>query len=116
MTTIQPCGRWVLVQLDEPERFTPGGLAIPDDAQREPEWGTVIACGPGGKRRTSKQEKRKTGADYVFVGMDVRPGQRVFCGAFNGWEVPRSRSGGKYQRMMDVERDIYLVEDECATT
>lgn len=108
---IRPIGRWVLVQIDEPDAVTRGGLVIPDDAQRQPEFGTVIAAGPGAKVRTSKQERRKTGDEFKFIGVpeQVKPGARVHCGAFNGWELPAKF--GERLRMMDAAQDIYLVED-----
>jgi len=49
---IQPLADRVLVKAAEAETKTAGGIIIPDSAKEKPQRGTVIAAGPGKKRRT----------------------------------------------------------------
>jgi chaperonin GroES len=44
---IKPLADRVLVQVEEAETKSAGGLFIPDTAQQKTQKGTVVACGPG---------------------------------------------------------------------
>lgn len=44
---IRPLVDRVVVRPDDPEKMTPGGLYIPDNAQKKSKFGTVLAVGPG---------------------------------------------------------------------
>ncbi len=44
---IQPLGDRVVVQREEAEEMTAGGLVLPDSAQDQPARGTVVAVGDG---------------------------------------------------------------------
>lgn len=46
-TNIQPLGDRVVVQREESEETTAGGIVLPDSAQDKPVRGTVISVGPG---------------------------------------------------------------------
>jgi chaperonin GroES len=45
--TLQPIGDKVVVERDESEEKTPGGIVLPDTAKDKPTRGTVIAVGTG---------------------------------------------------------------------
>lgn len=49
MNKVRLLGARVLVQRDEAEAVTAGGIIIPEDAQARPEQGTVLAVGPAVK-------------------------------------------------------------------
>ena len=117
---LRPIGRRVLVEMDANAESTAGGIIIPDTEdcpERYSNMGTVIACGPGGcvLRDTSQKRERDyvrdTGDRYRYVPVAVKPGDRVWCGAFNGLRVPESLSDGRHLRMMEADTDIYLVQE-----
>ena len=45
--TLQPLGDKVVVQRDESEDVTAGGIVLPDSAKDKPSRGTIIAIGTG---------------------------------------------------------------------
>ena len=73
--SIQPLADRVLVKRDDvDEKKSPGGIYIPDTAQKEKsKRGTVIAVGPG-----------KYGDDNELIPMRVKVGMKVFFNA--GWD------------------------------
>lgn len=76
--SIQPLGDKVLVQANEAESVTPGGLIIPDNAKEKPLEGTVVAVGPG---RWDENGSR--------VQMDVSVGDTVIYSRYGGTEITR---------------------------
>ena len=46
-TKFRPLDDRVLVQPNEAEETTAGGIVLPDSAREKPQRGTVISCGPG---------------------------------------------------------------------
>lgn len=75
---IQPLADRVLVQAQEAQTMTAGGLYIPDTAKEKPQQGTVVAAGPGKKDEP----------------MEVSVGDVVLYGKYSGTEV--SYEGTKY--------------------
>ncbi|MCQ2136379.1 MAG: co-chaperone GroES [Bacteroidales bacterium] len=75
---IQPLADRVLVQAQEAQTMTAGGLYIPDTAKEKPQQGTVVAAGPGKKDEP----------------MEVSVGDVVLYGKYSGTEV--SYEGKKY--------------------
>lgn len=61
---IRPLRNLVLVKIDRKRAVADGGLIIPDMLQDQPERGTAIACGP--------------------EVLDVKPGDRLVFGKWNG--------------------------------
>ena len=49
MSKIRPLGNHLLVRRASAEERSPGGLYIPDTAQKPPQRGVVVAAGPGRK-------------------------------------------------------------------
>jgi len=75
-TNIQPLhDRVILKRIDEGEQVR-GGIIIPDSAKEKPQEGEVIAAGLG--KYTEDGSRRP---------LDVRPGDRVLFGKYNGSEI-----------------------------
>ena len=68
---LQPLDDRVLVRPDEPEKMI-GSIHIPDDAQKNSKYGTIVAVGPG------KQLPEQ--GSGVFSHMPVKVGDRVIYG------------------------------------
>ena len=66
----------VLVERVESEEKTAGGLIIPEAAKEKPAEGVVIAVGAGAKDEDGER-----------IAMDVKGGDRVLFGKWNGTEV-----------------------------
>jgi chaperonin GroES len=66
---LQPLGDRVVVEREESEARTAGGILLPDSAQNKPARGTVISVGEG--RLTDKGERKplqvKAGDHVVFT-------------------------------------------------
>ena len=85
--TLQPLADRVLIQPDQAEQKTAGGLYIPDTAQKKPQHGTVIAVGSGKK-------------DEPLI---VKKGDKVIYGEYSGTAI--TVEGEKYLIMR--ESDIF---------
>lgn len=85
--TLQPLADRVLIQPDQAEQKTAGGLYIPDTAQKKPQKGTVVAVGPGKKNEP----------------LTVKKGDKVLYGEYSGTTV--TVEGEKYLIMR--EDDIF---------
>lgn len=96
---VVPIGRKYLVKRDPRQTETAGGLAIPEDAQRAPLWGTVVEVGDGFYAYASGP--RPTGP--------VRAGQRVLFGPYAGVET--TVNGEKDFLILD-EKEVLAVEVE----
>lgn len=98
-------GPRVLVRIDQRAGMS-GTIIIPDTAKKQPEWGTVIAAGPGGY-----DEKGQ------WYDVDVKAGDRVVFGKWNGIriEAPEDDPRGEYYVMNCAKdlrvQDIYGVEE-----
>ena len=72
---IKPLADRILVRRIEEQEMKRGGILIPDTAKEKPQEGEVVAVGPG--RMT--EGKR--------IAMEVKKGDRVLIGKYNGTEV-----------------------------
>jgi len=70
---LQPLGDRVVVQREESESKTAGGIVLPDTAKDKPTRGSVISVGEG---RLNKDGKR--------VALQVKPGDRVLFTSYAG--------------------------------
>ena len=70
---LQPLGDRVVVQREESESKTAGGIVLPDTAKDKPTRGTVISVGEG---RLNKDGKR--------VALQVKGGDRVLFTSYAG--------------------------------
>ena len=73
---IKPLDDRLVVQPDDPEEVTSGGIVLPDSAREKPQRGKVIATGPGKLLDSGKRGK-----------MSVKKGDVVFYGKYSGTEV-----------------------------
>ncbi|MCH7870864.1 MAG: co-chaperone GroES [Planctomycetes bacterium] len=74
---IRPLDDRVLIERNEAEEMTSGGIVLPDNAREKPQQGKVIATGPG-------KLLEKTGERGQ---MSVKKGDSVFYGKYSGTEV-----------------------------
>ena len=75
---LKPLGTRVVIEPNEAETMTAGGLYIPDNAKEKPQRGVIVAVGPGAKDEP----------------MEVKTGETVLYGKYAGTEV--SVDGKKY--------------------
>ncbi|MDC1481919.1 co-chaperone GroES [Ascidiaceihabitans sp.] len=66
----------VLVRRTEGEEKTAGGLYIPESAKEKPSEGEVVSTGPGARKDNGE-----------LVAMDVKTGDKVLFGKWNGTEI-----------------------------
>lgn len=93
MTKYQPLGDKVLVSRIEAEEKSPGGILLPESAKKKPTSGKVVAVGDG-KILPSGDRQR----------MDVKEGDVVYFGQWNGTEI--TLEGEKY--LILSEGDLLL--------
>jgi chaperonin GroES len=74
---LQPLGDRVVVEREESEEKTSGGIILPDTAKNKPSRGVVVSVGDG------RQLK-----DGTKVPLSVKPGDRVVYASYSGEEVP----------------------------
>lgn len=72
---VKPLQDWVVVQADEAEEKSAGGIFIPDAAKERPESGKVIAVGEG-KTVEEKDAKGKV-KEKKFVQTSLKPGDHI---------------------------------------
>ena len=75
--TLIPLGDRMVIRRDEALKLTPGGLHLPDDAQKKATQGTVLAVGPGAWDERGGCHRP----------IDVEDGQRVLFSTYAGIEV-----------------------------
>ena len=75
MANFVPLGERVVVQPNELDQQTKGGIYLPDTAKEKPQEGEVVAVGPG---RVSDDGKR--------IPMELAKGDRVIYSKFAGTE------------------------------
>jgi chaperonin GroES len=76
MSKIRPLQDRVIVRRVKEEEKTKGGIIIPDSAKEKPTEGEVMAVGNG-----------KAQEDGMVRKLDVKVGDRVLFGKYNGTEV-----------------------------
>jgi len=73
---LKPLADRLVVEPNEQEEVTAGGIILPETAKEKPQQGKVIAAGPG---RTDEKGKR--------VDMEVKVGDRVLYAKYSGTEI-----------------------------
>jgi chaperonin GroES len=76
MSTIRPLQDRVIIRRVKEEEKSKGGIIIPDSAKEKPTEGEVMAVGNG-----------KVQEDGTVRKLDVKVGDRVLFGKYNGTEV-----------------------------
>ena len=93
---IRPLHDRILVERQEEDRTSTGGIVIPDTAAEKPIRGNVIAVGNG-----------KILKDGTVRGLDVKVGEKVLFGKFSGTEVKL----GDQELLVLREDDVMAVID-----
>jgi chaperonin GroES len=83
---IRPLDDRVVVERNEAEEMTSGGIVLPDSAREKPQQGKVLATGPGKLLEKSGERGQ----------MSVKVGDSVFYGKYSGTEV-------------ELEGDTYVI-------
>ena len=93
---IRPLHDRILVERDEEERTSAGGILIPDSATEKPVMGKVVAVGKG-----------KWTKDGSIRALEVKTGDKVLFGQYSGTEV---KLGGDTVLVMREEDVMGIVE------
>jgi chaperonin GroES len=91
---LKPLADRVIVKAAQAEEKTKGGLYIPDTGKEKPQYGEVVAVGPG-----------KVSDAGQVVTMQVNVGDKVLYGKYSGTEV--QVEGEDYLIMR--ESDIFAI-------
>jgi chaperonin GroES len=83
---IKPLADRVLIEPQEAETTTSGGIIIPDSAKEKPQKGKVVAAGPG-----NKDEK-----------MELKVGDMVLYGKYSGSELNVDGNDYLIMRQSDI--------------
>ncbi len=73
---IRPLDDRIVVEADEAEERTSGGIVLPDSARQKPQRGKVLAVGPGKLLDSGNRGE-----------MSVKKGDSVYYGKYSGTEV-----------------------------
>jgi chaperonin GroES len=65
-----------VVERNDADARSAGGILIPDSAQEKPSQGEIVAVGPGGRDEAGK-----------LIPIDLKKGDRVLFGKWSGTEV-----------------------------
>ena len=93
---LKPLADRVIVKPAPAEEKTKGGLYIPDTGKEKPQYGEIVAVGPG-----------KVADSGQVLEMQVAVGQKVLYGKYSGTEV--AVEGEDYLIMR--ESDIFAILD-----
>ncbi len=93
-TRLQPLGDRVVVEREESESRTAGGILLPDSAKNKPARGTVISVGDG-----------KLTDDGTRKPLQVKPGDRVLFTSYAGEQF----KVGDNELLLMHEEDILAV-------
>jgi len=104
---IRPLHDWVVIQKAEAEGKSPGGIIIPEVAKEKPQWGTVVAAGPGAYKTEKGKEKGKE--KKMFVPTEVKPGDKVLYEKYMAKDVG---TGGEEVTMVREEYILGVMEPE----
>jgi chaperonin GroES len=74
--TLKPLGNRVVVEPNEQDEVTPGGIVLPETAKEKPQKGKVLSVGPG-----ERDDKGKR------IELDVKEGDTVLFAKYAGTEI-----------------------------
>lgn len=98
---IRPLGNRVLIEMEGSPKQTPGGIALPDSAQKSHGRAVVKAVGPG--KWFDGDDKRAFG--YQLIPLDV--GQKVLVGQYAGVMIDPDNEN---LRIVDADEILAVVE------
>lgn len=87
---IKPLGDRILVKRDESAQMTKGGIYLPETAKEEPQYGSVVAVGPG--------YRLENGDDRPLT---VKNGDKVVFGKYAGTKL-----------VVDGEEHLFMKEED----
>ncbi len=73
---LQPLGERIVIQREESEQMTAGGIVLPDSAQEKPARGTVVAVGNG-----------KLLDDGTRAACQLKPNEHVLFSSYAGENI-----------------------------
>jgi chaperonin GroES len=73
---LKPLGSRVVIEPNEQEEITAGGIVLPETAKEKPQQGTVLAIGQGDRDEDGKR-----------IPMDVSVGDKVLFAKYSGTEI-----------------------------
>jgi len=97
MASLKPLRDKVVVERNEAEERTAGGIVLPDTAKDKPRQGTVLAVGSG--RVLDNGETRK---------LEVKKGDKVLFGGYAGSEV---KIDGKELLILSENEILAVIEN-----
>jgi chaperonin GroES len=74
--SIKPLSDRVVVEPAPADEVSKGGIILPDTAQEKPQFGNVVAIGPGKASDTGNT-----------IAMTVKKGDRILYGKYSGTEI-----------------------------
>ena len=74
--SLKPLGNRVVVEPEEQEEITAGGIVLPETAKEKPQKGTILSVGPGERDEDGKR-----------IPMDVATGDKVLFAKYAGTEI-----------------------------
>jgi chaperonin GroES len=93
---LQPLGDRVVIEREESESRTAGGIVLPDTAKDKPARGKVVSVGEGRRLESGKR-----------VPLQVKVGDRVVFSTYAGEEVPINI--GERKLLLMREEDILAI-------
>lgn len=72
---VKPLQDWIVVQPDQAEEKSAGGIVIPDAAKERPESGKVVAAGEG--RFVEEKDAKGKVKEKKFVKTTLKPGDHI---------------------------------------
>lgn len=107
---IKPLNDWVLIESGEAEEMSPGGILIPQVAKEKPQWGVVLAVGPGAYRSEKKKGKKE---EKKFVPTEVKPGEKVL---YEKYMAKEFETGGQKITMVREEYVLGVLSSDGEST
>ncbi len=89
--TLRPLDDRIVVEPQEAESKTAGGILLPDTAKEKPQQGKVVAAGPGKLSETGQR-----------LAMSVKVGDTVLYGKYSGSDVEVAGKEIKIMRESDL--------------
>lgn len=99
---VHPISDLVLLQREDTEDMTAGGIALPDTVKEVPYRCTVLRVGPG-----------KMLEDGSRQGMQVKPGQKVLTTKYAGTAIKPGKTTGGLELVLVRESEILAIDDGC---
>ncbi len=97
---VKPLQDWLVVQADEAEEKSAGGIIIPDAAKERPESGKVVAAGEG--RMVEEKDAKGKIKEKKFVKTTLKPGDHILYEKYSARKVEVDQEEVVLVREQDV--------------